>query len=168
MSRLRPVIGNYTGVTCRFGIYTGLVSCPAKQRMGYMTALSDLLDSLNREQWSSREIAERAAKRGVSVSHTAIARYMAGNHPVRVSAKMLAAFAVAFGVDVNKLREAANAPDVHERFELPPEADMLNPDERQAVVNLVRVMARGKERPATPQEEHLRDIRKQQQKDSEQ
>lgn len=109
-----------------------------------MTALSDLLNSLNREKWSSREIENRADKAGQKVSYAAVSRYLAGNHPARPSAQVLAAFAAVFGTDVNRLREAAGQGPVSDRFELPAEADMLDPDERRAVVNLVRVMARRK------------------------
>lgn len=109
-----------------------------------MTALSDLLNSLNREKWSSREIENRADKAGQKVSYAAVSRYLNGNHPAKPSAQVLEAFAAVFGTDVNRLRAAAGQGPVSDRFELPPEADMLDPDERRAVVNLVRVMARRK------------------------
>lgn len=109
-----------------------------------MTQLSDLLNSLNRNDWSTRKIEDEATKLGHSLNFTTASRYLAGDHPAKPTAKVLAAFAAVFNVDVNRLREAAGQGRVSERFELPPEADMLDPDERRAVVNLVRVMARKK------------------------
>lgn len=109
-----------------------------------MTQLSDLLNELNRNEWSTRKIEDEAAKLGHSLNFTTASRYLAGDHPAKPTAKVLAAFAAVFNVNVNVLREAAGQGPVSDRFELPPEADMLDPDERRAVVNLVRVMARKK------------------------
>lgn len=109
-----------------------------------MTQLSDLLNELNRNEWSTRKIEDEAAKLGHSLNFTTASRYLTGDHPAKPTAKVLAAFAAVFNVDVNVLREAAGQGPVSDRFELPPEADMLDPDERRAVVNLVRVMARQK------------------------
>ena len=109
-----------------------------------MTQLSDLLNELNRNEWSTRKIEDEAAKLGHSLNFTTASRYLTGDHPAKPTAKVLAAFAAVFNVNVNVLREAAGQGPVSDRFELPPEADMLDPDERRAVVNLVRVMARKK------------------------
>lgn len=97
-----------------------------------------------------------AEKRGHKLNFATASRYLRGDHPAKPSAQVLAAFAAVFGTDVNRIREAAGQAPTADRFELPPEADMLNPDERRAVTELVRVMARqkragdGSERSATP------------------
>lgn len=109
-----------------------------------MTALSDLLQSLNRRGLSTRQIEAEAEKRGHRLNFATASRYLRGDHPAKPSAQVLAAFAAVFGTDVNRIREAAGQAPTADRFELPPEADMLNPDERRAVTELVRVMARQK------------------------
>lgn len=109
-----------------------------------MTALSDLLQSLNRRDLSTRQIEAEAEKRGHRLNFATASRYLRGDHPAKPSAQVLAAFAAVFGTDVNRIREAAGQAPTADRFELPPEADMLNPDERRAVTELVRVMARQK------------------------
>lgn len=109
-----------------------------------MTALSELLRSLNRRDLSTRQIEAEAEKRGHRLNFATASRYLRGDHPAKPSAQVLAAFAAVFGTDVNRIREAAGQAAIADRFELPPEADMLNPDERRAVADLVRVMARQK------------------------
>ncbi|AZL13825.1 hypothetical protein CXR25_14085 [Brevibacterium aurantiacum] len=109
-----------------------------------MTALSDLLNNLNRREFSSRQIATEAEKRGHKLNFATASRYLRGDHPAKPSAPVLAAFAAVFGTDVNKIREAAGQAVAHDRFELPAEADTLDPDERRAITELVRVMARQK------------------------
>lgn len=109
-----------------------------------MTQLSDYLNSLNRDDWSSRRIEDEAAKLGHRLNFTTAARYLKGNHPAKPSDAVLAAFAAVFRSDLNDLRAVAGRPPAAGRFELPAEADTLDPDERQAIVNLVRVMARNK------------------------
>lgn len=109
-----------------------------------MTALSDLLNELNRENWSTRQIEDRTERLGMKVSNGAVGRYLKGTHPAKPSPRVLKALAAVFRVDENRLREAANQAPTLDRFELPAEADVLDPDERQAVVNLVRVMARNR------------------------
>lgn len=106
-----------------------------------MTALSNLLNELNVNELSSRQIEAAAEKRGHKLSYATASRYLKGTHPATPSADVLEALAAVFSTDVNNLRHAAGQPSVSDRFELPPEADQLDPDERQAVVNLVRVMA---------------------------
>lgn len=109
-----------------------------------MTALSDLLNRLNTQEWSTREIERRSDKAGMKVSNGAIGKYLNGTHPSEPSDRVLRAFAAVFGTDVNKIRKAAGQAPTADRFELPPEADTLNPDERRAISDLVRVMARQK------------------------
>lgn len=106
-----------------------------------MTALSNLLNDLNVNGLSSRQIEAAAEKRGHKLSYATASRYLKGTHPDSPSADVLEALAAVFSTDVNKLRAAIGQPYVSDRFELPPEADQLDPDERTAVVNLVRVMA---------------------------
>lgn len=109
-----------------------------------MTALSDLLNRLNTQEWSTREIERRSDKAGMKVSNGAIGKYLNGTHPSEPSDRVLRAFAAVFGTDVNKIRKAAGQAPTADRFELPPEADTLTSDERRAITELVRVMARQK------------------------
>lgn len=110
-----------------------------------MTELSKLLNELNRNELSTRRIEDEAAKLGHKLNFTTAARYLSGRHPKNPSATVLDAFAAVFRVDPNRLRDAAGLPPLGEPFELPPEARALDPDERQAIINLVRVMARRKD-----------------------
>ncbi|MCD1287290.1 hypothetical protein CV023_15860 [Brevibacterium sp. CCUG 69071] len=109
-----------------------------------MTALSDLLNRLNTQEWSTREIERRSEKAGMKVSNGAVGKYLNGTHPSEPSDRVLRAFAAVFGTDVNKIRKAAGQAPTADRFELPPEADTLSLDERRAITELVRVMARQK------------------------
>lgn len=134
-----------------------LVSAPLLAESVAMTALSDLLNRLNVQDWSTREIERRSEKAGLKVSNGAVGKYLNGTHPSEPSDRVLRAFAAVFGTDVNKIRKAAGQAPTADRFELPPEADTLNPDERRAITELVRVMARQKrvgdgdaDRAATP------------------
>lgn len=109
-----------------------------------MTALSDLLNTLNHQGWSTRKISAEAENRGHKLNFATASRYLRGDHPAKPSAQVLSAFAAAFRVDVNRIREAAGQSATNDRFELPAEADTLDPDERRAITELVRVMARQK------------------------
>lgn len=114
-----------------------------------MSQLSEALHRANRRDLSVRDIERAAEKLGQPLSVATISRYMSGKHPQKPSPKVLKAFAAVFGVSAERLLADAELPAVGSRFELPAEADMLNDQERAAVVQLVRVMAAGKA-PARP------------------
>ncbi|MFI8595896.1 helix-turn-helix domain-containing protein [Rothia koreensis] len=118
-----------------------------------MTHLSETLHSANRRDLSSRRISELAARKGHDVHYTTISRYLSGKHPVPPRYDVLEAFAVALSVPVSELAEAAQVAPRLSKFELPDEADALDEQERQAVVNLVRVMA-SKKRSTTSSKTH--------------
>lgn len=125
---------------------TRLVSVCNLSESGIMTTrLSRLLNELNHQELSTRQIEAAAEKAGHSLSYATASRYMKGTHPATPSAEVLRALAAVFRVDVNRLREAAGQPPEMTRFELPSEADVLSAEERQAIINLVRVMAREKQ-----------------------
>lgn len=106
-----------------------------------MSHLSDVLRDLNTREYSSRKIAELAEREGHDVHYTTISRYLGGKHPIPPRYEVLAAFASALRVPIEQLTTAGNVAPRTERFELPDEADALDEQERQAVVNLVKVMA---------------------------
>ncbi|EPH17584.1 hypothetical protein HMPREF1484_00269 [Dermabacter sp. HFH0086] len=103
-----------------------------------MSELSNYLSSLNKDGWSLRRIAAEAKKHGHAIDHTTVRKYINGEHGVP-SAKVLAALADAFSVDVNTLRELSNLGPTGEPFELGPEAAALTGPQRDAIRHLVRV-----------------------------
>lgn len=105
-----------------------------------MSGLSDLLQHLNTEGWSSRRIERETEKHGHKVSYATASRYLNGTHPRSPDAQTLQALAAAFGVHVNELREALGRPGVGEPFDLGPESARLTGDQREAVRHVVRVM----------------------------
>lgn len=109
-----------------------------------MTHLSDVLNAANTRQLTTRRIAELAEREGHTVHYSTIARYLGGRHPIPPRYDVLEAFSAALRVPMSELEDAAEIPSRAERFELPAEADALNEQERQAVVQLVRVMAQSK------------------------
>ena len=104
-----------------------------------MSQLSDLLNKANRRDWSTRTIEAEARKRGHSVTYSTISKYLSGTHGTPTHS-VLAALADVFGLDVNTLREAAGMPGVGEAFVLPDEAARLTPDQRSAILHVVRAM----------------------------
>ncbi len=104
-----------------------------------MSGLSDYLNSLNREGWSLRRIAQEAERHGHTINHTTVRKYVNGTHGTP-SGEALAALAAAFQVDVNDLRRAARRPSVGEPLDLGPESGRLTGPQREAVRHVVRVM----------------------------
>lgn len=104
-----------------------------------MSGLSDLLNQLNTEQWSTRRISREAERHGHELSYSTASRYFAGRHGA-ATPEVLDAFAAVFRVDVNELRRAASLRGVYEPFDLGPEAARLSGPQREAIRHLVRVM----------------------------
>ncbi|MFC0673500.1 hypothetical protein [Brachybacterium hainanense] len=105
-----------------------------------MSGLSDLLQRLNTEGWSSRRIEREAERHGYRLSNATVARYLRGAHPPMPATETLQAFADVFRVDVNRLAAAAGQPSIGEPFDLGPESARLTGPQREAVRHVVRVM----------------------------
>lgn len=104
-----------------------------------MSGLSDLLQHLNTEGWSSRRIEREAAKHGHQLSNATAAKYIKGNHPDRPNHETLQALADVFSTNVDRLRKAANLPSVGEPFELGPEFSRLSGPQREAIRTVARL-----------------------------
>lgn len=107
-----------------------------------MSGLSDLLQRLNTEAWSSRRIERETEKHGRKISYATVSRYLNGTHPQNPDAATLQALADAFKVDVNKLRKALGRPGIGEPFELGPEASRLTEPQREAVRLIVEQLVK--------------------------
>lgn len=103
-----------------------------------MSGLSDLLQHLNTEGWSSRRIERETEKHGRKISYATVSRYLNGTHPQNPDAATLQSLADAFGANVNELRRALGRPGVGEPFDLGPDASRLTGEQRE----LLRTAAR--------------------------
>lgn len=103
-----------------------------------MSGLSDLLQRLNTEHWSSRRIEKEAARHGHQLSNATAAKYLRGVHPDRPNAETLQAFADVFSTSADRLRRAAGLPPQGEPFDLGPDASRLTGPQRE----LLRTAAR--------------------------
>lgn len=104
-----------------------------------MSGLSDLLQHLNTEGWSSRRIEREAARHGHQLSNATAAKYMRGDHPDRPGADTLQALADVFRVDVDQLRAAAGLPGAGQPFDLGADAARLTGPQREAIRTTVRL-----------------------------
>lgn len=103
-----------------------------------MSGLSDYLNSLNKEGWSTRRISREAEKHGHTINYSTVSKYLRGSHG-EPQPEMLEALAAAFRVDVNALREAAGRPPVGEPFDLGPESARLTGPQREAIRTITRL-----------------------------
>lgn len=104
-----------------------------------MSGLSDLLQRLNTEHWSSRRIEKEAARHGHQLSNATAAKYIRGDHPDRPGADTLQALADVFSTDVDQLRAAAGLPGLGQPFELGADAARLTGPQREAIRTTVRL-----------------------------
>lgn len=105
-----------------------------------MTALSDLLTSVNDGRYSARALARMANERGFSLNHDTAARYLRGDHG-RPDEATLLAFADILEVPLAQLRTAAGLPsEMTEPYVPPPEASRLSRRQRLAVDEVIRAM----------------------------
>lgn len=104
-----------------------------------MSGLSDLLQHLNTEGWSSRRIERETEKHGRKISYATVSRYLNGTHPKNPDAGTLQALADAFGVHVNELRNALGRPGVGEPFDLGEDGARLTGPQREAIRTTVRL-----------------------------
>lgn len=109
-----------------------------------MTHLSDKLNELNKNNFSTRQIANLATERGHSINHATVARYLNGKHPNPPRREALEALAIALGTDIANLERAAGMTESRTPFEMPAKAATLNDAERAAILNLIDVMVASK------------------------
>lgn len=103
-----------------------------------MSGLSDYLNSLNRDGWSTRRISEEAGKHGHKLSNATASRYLSGKHG-DPSQEVIEAFAAVFSVDPTRLRAMAGLPGLGLPFDLGPDASRLTGPQREAVRTVVRL-----------------------------
>lgn len=103
-----------------------------------MSGLSDYLNSLNRDGWSTRRISEEAEKRGHRLSNATASRYLSGKHGAP-GQDVIEAFAAVFHVQPARVREAAGLPGLGQPFELGAEAARLTGPQREAIRTTVRL-----------------------------
>lgn len=105
----------------------------------HVSKLSELLNKANRQRWSTRTIEAEARKRGHTITYSTVAKYLSGKHG-EPTHQVLLALSDTLGIDINQLRGAAGMPAAGESFVLPAEAARLNPEQRNAILHVVRVM----------------------------
>lgn len=103
-----------------------------------MSGLSDYLNSLNRDGWSTRRISEEAEKRGHKLSNASASRYLSGKHGAP-GQDVIEAFAAVFHVPPAAVREAAGLPGLGQPFELGADAARLTGPQREAIRTTVRL-----------------------------
>jgi transcriptional regulator with XRE-family HTH domain len=105
-----------------------------------VSALSDLLSSVNGGKLSARAIARNAQDRGHTLNHDTAARYLRGDHG-RPDEATLVALADVLGVSLGRLRTAAGLPsELTTPYLPPPEASRLTRRQRLAVDEIIRSM----------------------------
>ena len=105
-----------------------------------MTALSELLTSLNTDGLSARELSRRAQQAGHTLNHDTAARYLRGDHG-RPDESTLVALAAVLGTPLAGLRAAAGLPsELTSPYTPPPEASRLTRRQRLAVDEIIRAM----------------------------
>lgn len=103
-----------------------------------MSGLSDYLNSLNRDGWSTRRISEEAEKRGHKLSNATASRYLSGKHG-SPGQDVIEAFAAVFHVDSARVRAAAGLPGLGQPFDLGADAARLTGPQREAIRTTVRL-----------------------------
>lgn len=109
-----------------------------------MSALSELLaQRVAAQKIGVREIARRAQERGHTLSHGTVSKYLSGRHPEVPAEETLRALHDVLGIPLEQLREAAGLPvGLPEPYRPPAEADRLDPEQREAVDQVIRLLAR--------------------------
>ena len=103
-----------------------------------MSGLSDLLQHLNTEGWSTRRISEEAERRGHKLSNATVSRYLSGKHG-EPGQDVIEAFAAVFHVPAARMREAAGLPGLGQPFDLGADAARLTGPQREAIRTTVRL-----------------------------
>lgn len=108
-----------------------------------VSRLSDLLTELkSRRQLTNPQIVESAKRKGMKLSGGNVSNYLNGKHPENPPLATLEAFAKVFGVPVSELEEAA-AYTGREPFKPDPTSDRLTQPQRNAVNEIIRLLAAG-------------------------
>lgn len=109
-----------------------------------MSALSELLKQrVATQKIGVREIARRAQDRGHSLSHGTVSKYLSGQHPEVPAEETLRAFHDVLDIPLEQLRKAAGLPaGAPGPYTPPSEADRLDLDQREAVDQIIRLLAR--------------------------
>lgn len=91
-----------------------------------------------------RALDREAKRRGLTLSYTTVDRIIAGTYKSRPKGETIAALAQLSGYSEEQVRRAAGlAPQMRSFAEdLPPDADLLSPDQRRVVLDVVRQFAR--------------------------
>lgn len=91
-----------------------------------------------------RALDREAKRRGLTLSYTTVDRIIAGTYKSRPKGETIAALAELSGYTEEQVRQAAGlAPQLRSFAEdLPPDADLLSPDQRRVVLDVVRQFAR--------------------------
>jgi hypothetical protein len=132
---------DYVGFGCEgwSGMTMDVLETAPESGAGQRT-LAALLQDSNTESWSSRRIALEAEKRGITVSYSAVAKYLR-TPPVTPSETVLQAFSAVFEIPMIELRKAAAvSPGEAEPFILPERANRLTQPQREAVLHMIRVL----------------------------
>ena len=105
-----------------------------------MSALSELLGSLNTDGLSARALARLAQQAGHTLNHDTAARYLRGDHG-RPDESTLVALAAVLGAPLADLRTAAGLPsELTTPYTPPAEASRLTRRQRLAVDEIIRAM----------------------------
>lgn len=111
-----------------------------------MTNLRTLIRSVMDERGLTyRSIAQRAAEHGHRISHATVANYVNGRTRT-YTRESLTAIAAGLGISEQRLLDAAGLSALGEPFELPDEAALLEPHEREAVRSVVQAFIQNKQR----------------------
>lgn len=91
-----------------------------------------------------RALGRVAEKRGLTLSYTTVDKIRAGTYMSTPSAKTLEALSVLSGEPLSVVYDAAGLPMPRGSFadNLPPDADLLEPEQRKIVYDVVRALAR--------------------------
>ncbi|MBP2319611.1 hypothetical protein ACFP47_10395 [Nesterenkonia lacusekhoensis] len=96
-----------------------------------------------------RAVAENAQRQGYKVSHATVTNYVKGKTRAYTRDSLIA-IAAGIGVPAEKLLSAADMQPLGELFELPEEAALLDPHEREAVRSVVNAFLQSKRQRAAP------------------
>lgn len=109
-----------------------------------MSALSELIQAANADDWSVDRMYARARELDLQVSRDAIWRYSSGRNRT-VDEMVLRAFAAIFpALRIDDLMRAAQIPPRLGNWSPPKEANLLDEDERAALNTIIKSMAAGK------------------------
>lgn len=110
-----------------------------------VTALSELLVKARGDR-NVDKLIEDAEARGHVIDRGTIYRALAGDHSKRPREKTLTAFAEVFGLDVRKVREAADRPAGEREPWVPtPEAAQLSREQRSALNRLIKTIVQAEQ-----------------------